>query len=350
MSDAQTSANGGSDHGPGNEGRTSEGDSRSTESWIDRLMMAVGLKQSTAALRENLESALEGEGAAGDAFTTEERAMIRNILRLRETRVEDVMVPRSEIAAVTADTTLTDLMIAFKESGHSRMPVYRETLDDASGMVHIRDLMSLIAEEATVRASAIDTRAVSPAGLYLTQVDLSRRLEDTDLVRPVLFVPGSMPATDLMARMQANRIQMALVIDEFGGVDGLVSLEDIVETVVGDIEDEHDIEEEGSAVVAAGEEAWLADGLAELGEVSEATGIDFSGLEFEDVETLGGLVSALIGRMPAEGEVIPVEQLPGVTLEILAVDQRRVKRVRIMRNAGADPAATTDRLREAGAA
>ncbi|MEJ1159651.1 hemolysin family protein [Prosthecomicrobium sp. N25] len=329
MSDIQnTGQNGGSPAHDGGEGR--EGDSRSGESWIDRLMTAVGLKPSTASLRDHLETVLETEAAGDATFTPEERAMIRNILRLRETRVEDVMVPRSEITAIAADVTLTELMLAFKESGHSRMPVYRESLDDASGMVHIRDLMGHIAEEATVRASLVETREERSAGIYLTQVDLSRRLEDAGLIRPVLFVPASMPATDLLARMQANRIQIALVIDEFGGVDGLVSLEDIVETVVGDIEDEHDIAEEAADVVPAGEGTWIVDGLVELDDVAAATGIRFEGEALpEDVETIGGLVFALAGRMPAIGEVVRSEKLPGVALEVLDADSRRVKRLRV---------------------
>jgi CBS domain containing-hemolysin-like protein len=333
MSDTHNSGLNGGDAGNGGDGR--EGDSRSGESWIDRLMTAVGLKPSTATLRDHLETVLERDAGSDATFTPEERSMIGNILRLRETRVEDVMVQRSEITAVAIDVTLTELMIAFKESGHSRMPVYRESLDDASGMVHIRDLMAYIAEEATVRASVVETREERSAGIYLTQVDLSRTLEATDLVRPVLFVPASMPATDLLARMQSNRIQIALVIDEFGGVDGLVSLEDIVETVVGDIEDEHDVDQDGAAITAAGDNAWVADGLVELDEVAAATGLNFEGDDLpENVETLGGLVFALAGRMPAIGDVVRSDKLPGVAVEVLAADSRRIKRVRLMREAG----------------
>lgn len=333
MSDTHTTGGQGPETGHGAESR--EGDSRS-ESWIDRLMTAVGLRPSAGALRESLEAALD---QAGDAtLSAEERAMIRNILALRETRVEDVMVQRSEIAAIPADVTLTTLMIAFRENGHSRMPVYRESLDDAFGMVHIRDLMSTIAAEAMVRASVVETREVEAAGIELTQVDLSRGLEEAGLVRPVLFVPGTMPAGDLLARMQASRIQMALVIDEFGGVDGLVSLEDIVETVVGDIEDEHDVEEEAAAVQPAGDSAWLADGLAELDEVAEATGIDLAAADLtEDIETLGGLVFALIGRMPAIGEVIRADRIPELAFEIVDADSRRIKRIRVIRVGRDDP-------------
>ncbi|WP_407049020.1 hemolysin family protein [Methyloraptor flagellatus] len=307
-----------------------DSEGRSSESWIDRLMMAVGLKQSAAALRDNLETALENATPGEGGFSAEERAMIRNILHLRETRVEDIMIARSSIAAVAADVTLTELMIAFHASGHSRMPIYRETLDDAIGMVHIRDLMSFIAAQATVPASRVETRDREAAGIALTQVDLSQRLDQTDLVRPVLFVPASMPATDLLARMQQNRIQIALVIDEFGGVDGLVSLEDIVETVVGDIEDEHDIEE---AMIAADEDGhWIADARVELDEAAEALGLDLATLAVdEDVETLGGLVVALFGRVPTVGERLESERLPTLAFEIIDADRRRLKRLGIRR-------------------
>jgi CBS domain containing-hemolysin-like protein len=325
-----------------------EGEGRSSESWIDRLMMAVGWKQSSATLRDNLQSVLEQDGDA--AFSTQERAMIRNILRLRETRVRDVMVPRSEIDAVANDVTLTELMILFKDSGHSRMPVYKDTLDDAGGMIHIRDLMGYIAEAALVRTSRLETGAEEARDIDLAQVDLSRTLAETGLERPVLFVPGSMPATDLLARMQQNRIQMALVIDEFGGVDGLASLEDIVETVVGDIEDEHDTDEDEAVVVADGD-AWIADGRVELADMAEASGINFEIWDVsEDVDTLGGLVVALVGRVPLPGETIRTEAVPGIVFDVLDADPRRVKKLRIQR----EPDNANDRLpqpiREAGAA
>ena len=178
------------------------------------------------------------------AFSPGERAMLNNILRLREVRVEDVMVPRADIEAVEINTTLGDLMNLFEQSGHSRMPVYAETLDDPRGMVHIRDVVAHITR---ARPRQEGARARKPAAggrrLDLANVDLAKTIGELSLIRTVLFVPPSMLASDLMARMQATRTQMALVIDEYGGTDGLVSLEDIVEMVVGDIEDEHDDDE-----------------------------------------------------------------------------------------------------------
>jgi CBS domain containing-hemolysin-like protein len=296
----------------------------------------VGWKTSTAALRENLEEALEQSDSTQDGgFSAEERAMIRNILRLRETRVDDVMIARAEIDGIAENTTLDRLLVAFLDSGHSRMPVYRESLDDAVGMVHIRDLMGHIA-----RASVTATDPTA-AKVDLARADLSRRLAETDLVRPVLFVPGSMPATDLLARMQANRIQMALVIDEYGGVDGLCSMEDIVETVVGDIEDEHDIAE-AALIATAGPGLWLADAKATLEEVTELTGVDLDEVELdEEVETLGGLVVSLAGRVPTVGELFRSEHLPVLEIEVLDADTRRLKRLRLRRIVSETDAAAT---------
>ena len=208
-------------------------------SWLSRVREAFGFKTS-ASLRQNLEAALSQEDALDAAFSAEERRLIRNILRLRETRVADVMVPRADIAAVEVSVSLVDLLRAFEDSGHSRMPVYRETLDDAIGMVHIKDLVGHITGHGP-SASPDDLAPDRP--IDLGRADLTVTLEASRLVRTLLFVPPSMPATDLLQKMQATHIQMALVIDEYGGTDGLVSIEDIVETIVGEIGDEHDDED-----------------------------------------------------------------------------------------------------------
>jgi len=309
---------------------TPDGSDRSGDSWFDRLLLAVGLRQSAADIRENLETALDTEDGTDTVFSPLERVMIRKILHLKETSVEDVMLPRSAIDAVPADIELASLMITFSRTGRSRMPVYRDTLDDAFGMIHIRDLMNWIARAAAGPAIDEDPAGDEPQSVSLAAVDLTRTLSATDLVRNVLFVPASMPATDLLARMQSNRIQMALVIDEYGGVDGLVSLEDIVETVVGDIEDEHDTDEDEGTVQAAGDGVWIADGSVVLEDVSKLTGIDFgpSGLE-EDVDTLGGLAFALFGRVPHPGEELTTELLPRIVFEVLDADSRRIKRLRL---------------------
>ncbi|MCF1474364.1 MULTISPECIES: hemolysin family protein [Rhizobium/Agrobacterium group] len=277
------------------------------------------LKPTGASLREDIADALMSDRAAEEAFSAEERAMLHNILRFREVRVEDVMVPRSDIHAVDVETSIGELMTLFQQTGHSRMPVYCDTLDDPRGMVHIRDLLSYIT-----------LKALNGNGLDLACVDLGVTLEEAGIIRSILFVPPSMQASDLLARMQAARTQMALVIDEYGGTDGLVSHEDIVEMVVGDIEDEHDKEE--ALVTRVSQDVYLADARIELEEIAEVIGPDFDiSAEIDEVDTLGGLLSTAIGRVPQRGEV--VQAVAGFELHILDADPRRVKKVRITRMA-----------------
>lgn len=293
------------------------------EGWFGRLKAAIGIK-SQASLREDLEEALSGEDLA-ESFTQGERAMLRNLLRLGDVRVADLMVPRADIDAVEYDIHLGELLREFQECGHSRMPVYRETLDDPVGMIHIKDLMSYV-----MRIAGPPTEGGDAAkGLDLAGVDLNRPLCELGLTRNVLFVPPSMPATTLLASMQANRVQMALVVDEYGGTDGVVSLEDIVEAVFGEIEDEHD-DVEGPMAVAEGEDSFIADARASLEEVAALIGDGFgSEEEHSDVDTVGGLIFNLIGRIPVRGELIAA---PGnYELEILDADPRRIKRLRIRR-------------------
>ena len=287
-----------------------------SESWFDRIRQAVGLK-SPSSLRDDIEDALEADDA-DIAFSAEERHMLRNILRMREVRVDDVMVPRADILALDVETTIGEALRAFQESGHSRMPVYRESLDDPIGMVHIKDLMDRITSAAIIGAE-----------IDLARVDLSIRLTDADLVRRVLFVPPSMPAATLLSTMQANRVQMALVIDEYGGTDGLVSLEDVVEIVFGDIEDEHD-EEEAPQITPEADGSFLADARADLDEFEAVIGTRLDlGSEHDDVDTVGGLVFTLLGRIPLAGERIEIPG--GLEFEILESDRRRVKRLRVHR-------------------
>ncbi|MET3660544.1 hemolysin family protein [Aquamicrobium ahrensii] len=278
-------------------------------------------------LREEIVDALAETGAGAEGFAPGERAMLNNILRLREVRVEDVMVPRADIEAVEIGTALADLLVVFEQSGHSRMPVYSETLDDPRGMVHIRDLLGYITRGA--RGKKRRTTRKQPLGeqLDLSQVDLTRTIGELNLMRPVLFVPPSMLASDLMGRMQAARIQMALVIDEYGGTDGLASLEDIVEMVVGDIEDEHDDEE--ALITKAGDGVFIVDGKAEIEDAQAMIGKDFApGEHGESVDTIGGMIFNTLGRVPARGEV--VQAIPGFEFHVLDADPRRVKRVRIV--------------------
>ncbi len=315
-----------------------EGSKSTTSFWGRAARLLRGANVSS--LREDLADALMIDAASNTVFSPEERAMLNNILRFREVRVEDVMVPRADIEAVDQSITIGELMVLFEESGRSRMPVYSEGLDDPRGMVHIRDLLAYVTKQARNRRRNGKASAATAGGkgeraprqprlgFDLSRVDLNKTVEEAGIIRQLLFVPPSMLASDLMQRMQAARIQMALVIDEYGGTDGLVSLEDIVEMVVGDIEDEHDDEEVMFA--STSDDVYLADARVELEEIAKAIGPDFDVREqIEDVDTLGGLVFASLGRIPVRGEV--VQAIPGFEFQILDADPRRVKRVRIMR-------------------
>ena len=298
-------------------------------------------RPNSTSLRKDLAQALLTDGGNDTAFSPEERAMLNNILRFREVRVEDVMVPRADIEAVDQDITIGELMILFEESGRSRMPVYCETLDDPRGMVHIRDLLSYVTKQArnkrrtgtpptkgTAAVPAEKTPKPPKPDFDLGRVDLQKTVAEASIIRQVLFVPPSMLASDLMERMQATRTQMALVIDEYGGTDGLASLEDIVEMVVGDIEDEHDDDE--AMVHKTSDDVFVADARVELEELAEVIGSDFDIRDqIDDVDTLGGLVFASLGRIPVRGEV--VQALPGFEFHIMDADPRRIKRVRITR-------------------
>ena len=292
-------------------------------------------------LREDLADALMTDTNVGNAFSPEERAMLHNILRFREVRVEDLMVPRADIDAIDMDMTLGELMIHFDETGRSRMPVYSDNLDDARGFVHIRDLLSYLAKQARNRRRNAAKTAVPAApgegekpartprlAFDLGRVDLEKTVAEAGLIRKILFVPPSMLASDLLQSMQAARTQMALVIDEYGGTDGLVSHEDIVEMVIGDVEDEHDDQEAMFSKTA--EDVFVADARVELEEIAKAIGSDFDIRDrIEDVDTLGGLIFSALGRIPVRGEV--VQAVPGFEFQILDADPRRIKRVRIMR-------------------
>jgi CBS domain containing-hemolysin-like protein len=252
--------------------------------------------------------------------------MLANILRLREMRVDDIMIPRADIDAISVEATLAEALAAFRKSGHSRMPVFRETLDDPVGLVHIKDLIDHVTETAAVRPGS---QGEGSTALDLDRVDLSRKLGEARLIRNILFVPASMRVAALLANMQAARMQMALVIDEYGGTDGLVSIEDAVEVIVGDIEDEYD-EEEGEMIVPDGKGGYLADARASVEELAAAIGTDLAaGEEGEEIDTVGGLVFSIVGRIPVRGELISAPG--GYEFEVLDADPRRVKRVRIYR-------------------
>src|SRR6202007_2207957 len=221
-----------------------------------------------------------------------------------------------------------ELLDLYESVAHSRLVVYNETLDDPEGMVHIRDLLAFMTAKARVStATKSKRRKPPPAGLDLRAVDLALPLSEANIIRKLLYVPPSMRAIDLLAQMQASRIHLALVVDEYGGTDGLVSIEDIVEQIVGEIDDEHD-SDEPPAIVRQADNSFIADARASLDDVRSAAGEEFvKGDAGEEVETLGGFLVSHVGRLPVRGEVISG---PGnFEIEVLDADPRRVKRLRI---------------------
>ncbi|MEZ5772405.1 MAG: hemolysin family protein [Defluviimonas denitrificans] len=223
---------------------------------------------------------------------------------LRRMRVEDVAIPKAEIVAVPVNARLEDLVTAFRDSGFSRLPVFKGTLDAPLGLIHLKDL-----------------------ALQQAFTDPKPRFNLRKMLRPLLYAPPSMPIGVLLQKMQSERIHMALVIDEYGGVDGLVTIEDLIETVIGEIEDEHDTSEDGLWVLEKPGQ-YLAQARAPLGEFEAEIGLKLADeAEDEEVDTLGGLLFMWLGRVPARGEVIPHES--GAEFEVVDADPRRIKRLRV---------------------
>jgi CBS domain containing-hemolysin-like protein len=301
----------------------------SGENWFVRALRTLfGLKSGSA--RADLKDILDVMSPGESGFSPEESRMLKNILGLRERRVGDVMVPRADIVAVQQDIKLGELVRVFEGAAHSRLVVYNDTLDDPVGMVHIRDLIAFMTARAAVDPEKNAKRKKPlPAGLDLKAVNLGLPLSATKIVREILFVPPSMRVIDLLARMQATRIHLSLVVDEYGGTDGLASIEDIVEQIVGEISDEHD-DDETPAVTQQPDGSFVADARANIEDVVGTVGNDFDvGDAAEEVDTIGGYLVTRAGRLPIRGEIVPG---PGLfEFEVLDADPRRVKRIRITR-------------------
>ena len=299
------------------------------ENWFVRALRTLfGWKSGSA--RADLKDILDVMSPGESGFSPEESRMLKNILGLRERRVGDVMVPRADIVAVQQDIKLGDLVRVFEGAAHSRLVVYNDTLDDPVGMVHIRDLIAFMTARAAVDPEKNAKRKKPlPAGLDLKAVNLGMPLSATRIVREILFVPPSMRVIDLLARMQATRIHLSLVVDEYGGTDGLASIEDIVEQIVGEIADEHD-DDETPAVTQQPDGSFVADARANIEDVVGTVGNDFDvGDAAEEVDTIGGYLVTRAGRLPIRGEIVPG---PGLfEFEVLDADPRRVKRIRITR-------------------
>jgi CBS domain containing-hemolysin-like protein len=299
------------------------------ENWLVRAFRTLfGWKPGS--IRADLKDVLDAMTPGESGFSPEESRMLKNILGLRERRVGDVMVPRADIVAVQQDIKIGELVRVFEGAAHSRLVVYDDTLDDPVGMVHIRDLIGYMTTQAAVDPEKNAKRKKPlPAGLDLKAIDLAMPLSAAKIVREILFVPPSARVIDLLARMQAKQIHLALVVDEYGGTDGIVSIEDIVEQIVGDIADEHD-EDEAVDVVRQPDGSYIADARAKLEDVVAIVGHEFDlGEAAEEVDTLGGYLVTRAGRLPLRGEIIPGPDL--FEFEVLDADPRRVKRVRINR-------------------
>jgi CBS domain containing-hemolysin-like protein len=290
------------------------------QSLITRLKAMFAFR--TPSLRDDLEVALESEAAGETAdFSPSERTILQNVLSLGEKRVEDVMVPRADIVAIEAECSLGDMIALFRQAGHSRIPVYSDDIDNITGFVHVKDALRRITDVVTDPTKEQPVKLVSTA--------LKQKLGKLNLARTVLFVPPLMPVGDLLQQMQQKRVHMAIVIDEYGGTDGVVTIEDLLEAVVGEIDDEHD-EFEGPLIRKINSNIFIASARAELGEVEGVIGPDFDpGEHGEDVDTIGGLVFALAGHVPVKGEVIG--GIKNFEFEVMQADSRQLRRIKIKR-------------------
>jgi CBS domain containing-hemolysin-like protein len=266
--------------------------------------------------------AAQAEDQAPEPPTAATGELVSQARAFQDLRVDDVMQPRADIVAIDRGCSFAELTARFVEAEHSRMPVYRETLDDPVGVVHVKDVFKLLARK---------TNRPRP-----TDKPLSGR---HNLVRPVLYVPASMRASELLGQMRGQQTHMALVIDEFGGTDGLVTLEDLLETLVGEISDEHDdAVEDGHAPIEQDGGGWIVDGRTPLEELEAAIGdgVDLAPPDLdEEIDTVAGLVNALAGRVPQRREII--DHPGGFAVEVMSADPRRVKRVRVHRVAPHTP-------------
>jgi CBS domain containing-hemolysin-like protein len=288
------------------------GDADSSSGLWPALRKILGL-EAARSLREQLEEAIDEHedengasgsdksGNAGGDLSRVERQMLRNLLHFSEHDADDVAVPRGEIIAVDAEISWTDMVAAFSEHGHSRMPVYRETLDQVIGMIHIKDVFPFLAN------------GTPPP-------------EDwTTLMRQPLYVPQARGALDVLADMRTQRVHLAIVLDEFSGTDGLITIEDLVEEIVGDIEDEHD-DAPQALIVAIGEGKWDCDARAELDDIAEQIDPRLAEVE-EAVDTLGGLAFVLAEAVPPVGAML--EHPSGWRIEVTAGDETHVTRLRL---------------------
>jgi len=268
------------------------------------LKHAVGAK-SDASLKETLEEIIdEHDGNADDRLEPEERVMLHNVLSFGETKVSDIMVPRTDICAVAAGVTLAELKAHILEQKHTRIPVYGETLDQILGFIHVKDLLPMIGGETEFSLEAV--------------------------MRKVLFVPPSMRIIDLLVKMRLASSHMAIVVDEYGGTDGLITMEDLFEEIVGDIHDEHDEnEEQEDKITRTSDGVFEVSARIRIEKLEKELGLNLVTEENDDeFDTLGGLIFFQLGRVPVKGETVP--HVSGIHFEIMEADPRRIQKVRIV--------------------
>ena len=269
-------------------------------------------------LKEAIEDLMDDHDEDSDingnpAIDSHERTLITNILKLQEETVEDVMVPRADIVAISENATQAELMKLLSEKQYSRIPVFRDQLDDVIGTIHIKDV--------------------------LAQLAAGQKIVIKDLIREIPIVSPAMPVSDLILFMKEKRKHMVLIIDEYGGIDGLVTLGDVIETIMGEIEDEYDTSSHNLLVERA-DGSILAEGRVELEEFEDQFGKIFSEEEHEEADTLAGLVFSIAGRVPARGEVITHDN--GIEFEILDAGPRRINRLKILNLDKAREAASSE--------
>ncbi len=306
---------------------TSENSRNDNAGLWSRIRRALGGGRSDETLRESLEGVLdrhaEEEGPA--AFRADAKSMMLNLIEFSDLRLDDVMVPRAEIIAVDAASSVSELLDCFLEAGHSRLPIYHDTLDEPLGMVHIKDFLEWLNSKDKRTKVKPGTRKSVPI-LSLSSSDLKTPVSELGIMRELLYVPPSMPAADLLVKMQSTHRHMAIVVDEYGGTDGLATIEDLVEEIVGDIADEHD--EQDELITRASATSWLAEARLEIEDAEDTLGVKLLPAdEQEEADTLGGLIFHMLGRVPVRGELVKHDS--GIEFEIIAADPRRVRRVAI---------------------
>ena len=274
------------------------------DSFIKKLIKIFGFGEQNN-LRENIQYAIEenfSNGSKGSGLSNKEKTILENILTINKLKAADIMIPRADIVSVGHNSSFGDLIKFINKESHSRIPIFRKDLDDVLGMVHIKDLIKYINRE--------------------SQSDFVLK----NIIRDVLFIPPSMPILNILLKMQSTKLHMALVIDEHGGTDGLITIEDLVEEIVGEIQDEHD-EDDVIEFKTINEKTFIANAKMELIEFQKKTNINF---DTDDVDTLGGYIFSLINRVPQKGEII--KNNPNFIFEIMDADPRKIKVLKITKS------------------